>query len=359
MSAESGPDSKHMIKVLVVDDSPVVAQLLTHVLNSDCRMRVVGVVSNGEEAVEAAKKVQPDVITMDIHMPKMDGFEATRRIMESCPVPIVIVSGSLATNEVATNFRAIEAGALAVAQQPKGIGHPHFEAMANQLLQTVRLMSEVKVVRRWPRSRYAAGLPAASHVLSNRSPGTVRAVVMGASTGGPLVLQTILAGLPKDFSVPILIVQHMTPGFVYGFVEWLERSSGFPIKVASPGESIEPGRAYVAPDTLHMGIRSDDCIHLSSDPPENGMRPAVSYLFRSAAEAFGSKVIGVLLSGMGKDGVDELKVLKDMGAVTLVQDKESSVVFGMPGQAMEIGAATHTLPPEAICRMLASLVKKT
>jgi len=352
------PDNPQQIKVLIVDDSRVVAEFLTQLFNSDSAIRVVGTARNGEEAVEAVQKMNPDVITMDIHMPRMNGYEATRRIMEICPTPIVIVSGSMNTDEVATNFHAIEAGALAVVPRPNGIGHPHYGAAALELLKTVKLMSEVKVVRRWHRSRFAPVQPVVPPEI-RKLPGVIRVVAIGASTGGPLVLQTILSELPENFAVPVLIVQHMARGFVHGFVEWLGNSSKFPVRVATDGEQLKPGCAYVAPDDFHMGVGMGNRIVLSDAAHENGMRPSVAYLFRSVAEVYGSNAAGVLLTGMGKDGAEELKCMRDAGATTLAQDKETSVIFGMPGQAIQIDAAMYVLPPEGIARTLATIVSKS
>src|SRR5665811_2307336 len=198
-----------MIKVLVVEDSPVVREFLVHILGADPGIQVIGTANDGEQALEAVARKRPDVITMDIHMPKLDGLEATRRIMETHPTPIVIVSGSTDPREVATTFRAMEAGAVAVLRRPAGIGHPDHEATVRELVQTVKLMSEVKVVRRWPRVRREISVPGPPEPVVGRAPAGVKVVAIGASTGGPPVLQTILAGLPKDFPAPVLIVQHM------------------------------------------------------------------------------------------------------------------------------------------------------
>ena len=347
-----------MIKVLVVDDSPVVQELLVHILSTDPEIQVIGTADNGEEALEAVKNTKPDVITMDIHMPKANGFDATRRIMETYPTPIVIVSGSSSIQEVATTFRAVEAGALAVIPCPRGIGHPEHEATAEELLQTVKLMSEVKVVRRWPRPSTTQKAPSHVQVSARRVPAEIQIVAVGASTGGPLALQTFLSQLPKDFPVPLVIVQHMARGFVQGFVEWLTQSSGFPVHVATGGEHPLPEHAYVAPDGVHMGVGIDGRIMLSTDGPENGLRPSVSYLFRSVAQVFGRKAIGILLTGMGRDGAEELKVMKDRGAITFVQDQDSAVVHGMPGAAIKLDAATYVLPPERIAIALTGLVKE-
>lgn len=347
------------IRVLVVEDSRVVSEFITQVLNSDPALEVVGTASNGKEALEAVQRTKPNVITMDIHMPHVDGFEATRNIMETCPTPIVIVSGSSTRDNVSTNFHALEAGALAVVSRPQGIGHIHHHDSAKQLVNTVKLMSEVKVVRRWLRPKTTA-MPANVHAqkIPALSQLPIQAVAIGASTGGPLVLKTILTDLPRDLPVPVLIVQHMTPGFTQGFVEWLSYSTGFPVRVATDKEPLLPGHAYVAPDNFQMGVSTGRRIVLTRDARENGMSPSVSFLFRSVKAVFGPQVIGVLLTGMGVDGVNELKQLRNMGAITLVQDKESSVVHGMPGQAIKDNAATHVLSPQDIAKTLKTIVSK-
>jgi two-component system chemotaxis response regulator CheB len=344
-----------MIKVLVVEDSPVVQEFLVHILGEDPDIRVVGTAGDGESAIEAAQRLQPDIITMDIHMPKMSGLEATRRIMEVHPVPIVVVSGSTEPHDVAMTFRATEAGAVAVLRRPAGIGHPEYETTARELVQTVKLMAEVKVVRRWlrPRSETAAARP--SEIPPIRKPAKVGVVALGASTGGPPVLQTILSGLPRDYPAPVLIVQHMASGFVQGFAEWLAQSSALPVQLAGQGEIILPGHVYVAPDEFQMKVERGGSIALSKDAPEGGLRPSVSYLFRSLAEVYGGEAVVVLLTGMGRDGAEEMKLLRDNGAITIAQDKDSCVVHGMPGEAIKLDAAQLILPPEKIASLLCSL----
>jgi two-component system chemotaxis response regulator CheB len=345
-----------LIKVLVVEDSPVVREFLVHILGADPDIRVIGTAHDGEQALEAIARKQPDVITMDVHMPKMNGLDATRRIMETCPTPIVVVSGSIDPAEVATTFEAMEAGALAVLRRPAGIGHPDHEATARELVQTVKLMSEVKVVRRWSRARRDSIARPAQPRLE-RAPGSCRIVALGASTGGPPVLQTILSQLPKDFPAPVLVVQHMAAGFVRGLIEWLGHSSRLPIHLAAHGEQMLPGHVYVAADELQMKVERGGRIVLTREPPENGLRPSVSFLFRSVAEVYGGDAVAGLLTGMGRDGADELKLLRDKGAVTFAQDKVSSVVHGMPGEAIKLDAATLVLAPEKIAGVLAQLAR--
>jgi two-component system chemotaxis response regulator CheB len=350
-----------MIKVLVVEDSLVVREFLIQILNSDPEIEVVGIACDGEEAVKAVKEKAPDIITMDIHMPKLNGFDATRKIMENNPTPIIIVSGSSTSEEIATTFHALESGALVVSRRPAGIGHPDYEATAKELIQTVKLMSEVKVIRRWPRILKKIADSQASLIppvnLKEIEP-DIQLVAIGASTGGPIALQKIISQLPKDFPVPVVIVQHISEGFIYGFTEWLNGSSSVPIHVAENDEYLLPGHVYIAPDGHQIAVTGGNRVVLRQEKPENGLRPSVSYLFRSVAKSFGHRAIGILLTGMGKDGAKELKQMKEGGAITIVQEKDSCVIFGMPGEAIKLDAATYVFPPEKIAEALISLVKR-
>jgi two-component system chemotaxis response regulator CheB len=219
-------------------------------------------------------------------------------------------------------------------------------------------MSEIKVVRRFthetkvnpPEPNLNNGLPSIRDI---------QMVAIGASTGGPPVLNKLLSLLPADLSVPLLIVQHITPGFTEGFVNWLSGTSGFPVHIAIHGQQPLPGHGYVAPDNFHMGIVSGFRIGLSKHAPEHGLRPSVAYLFHTVAQVLGPNAAGVLLTGMGRDGARELLEMKNGGALTIAQDEASSIVFGMPGEAVKLGAAQYILPPEAIAAMLVSLLKTT
>jgi two-component system chemotaxis response regulator CheB len=341
----------HRIRVLVAEDSAVTRMFLVHLLESDPRIRVVGAVADGQAALEFVGRDKPDVVLMDIHMPRLDGFEATRRIMESQAVPIVICSANTNVKDTAIIFRAMEAGAIACIEKPLGREHGNFEAMAAHLLETVKLMSEVKVVRRVARPAAVLGAPRRSAAQP------IAAIGIGASTGGPPVLQTILAGLSKDYPVPIFVVQHIAVGFVSGMAEWLNQTTPLQIHIASHGACPLPGHVYLAPDDFHMGVSPGGAVVLTREEPENHLRPAVSYLFRSLAQAYGANAVGVLLTGMGRDGAEELKAMRDRGAVTIAQDRESSVVHGMPGVAIALGAATHVLPADRIAQTLVALVQ--
>jgi two-component system chemotaxis response regulator CheB len=354
-----------MIQVLVVEDSPVIREFLSYIFNDDSALQVIATARNGLEAIEAVDKYRPDVITMDINMPKMNGFEATRAIMEIMPTPIIIVSGSWANDEVATTFQALEAGALMVVARPTGIGHPDHETSARALVQAVKLMSEVKVVRRWPKTSkpqpatVAPPAPPAPPAPLLKGKSDFQIVAVGASTGGPLVLQTILSQLPADFPAPLLIVQHMAEGFIKGFADWLNQSSPLMVRIAANGEIMLPGNVYIAPDATQISVGVGGRLILNSDARENGHCPSISHCFRAVAQAYGKSAIGILLTGMGKDGAAELKLMRDCGAITIAQDEVSSVVFGMPAEAIRIGAAQHTLNPEQIVEYLKILANKT
>lgn len=340
------------IKVLIVDDSKVARLQLTHLIESDPALQALAAVEDGQAALEFVEARKPDVILMDLHMPDMDGYEVTRRIMESVPVPIIICTAVTNPHEVATNFRSMEAGAVAMVEKPGFHEDREYPAQVAKLLQTVKLMSEVKVVRRWPRNR----LPLASRPAIQ--PPGLQFVGIGASTGGPPVLQTILAGLPRNFPIPILIVQHIAQGFLPGLMEWLSQTSGLNVQIAAHGIRPLPGHVYLAPDDFHLGVSPSGSLLLSREEPLHGLRPAVSFLFRTLAEVCGSHALGVLLTGMGRDGADELKLMRDAGAETIAQSRESSVVHGMPGAAIAIGGATHILAADKIADTLLTLVRR-
>ena len=347
-----------LIKVLIVEDSAVARELLTRVLLGVPGIVIAGCAKDGAEALAMLAACQPDVITMDIHMPGLDGYEVTRQIMETLPVPIIIVSSSYDADDVTQTFRAMEAGAVAAVEKPPGPGAPDHETLARKLTDMVIAMAEVRVVRRWAHARTAnrGVVPAMPRAGISDAVNDIQIVAIGASTGGPPVLQTILSALPKPFPAPILSVQHISAGFVQGLAEWLTHSTGLPVAVAGEGDQVAPGRAYLAPDGFHMTIAKGGRISCIADKPEVGLRPAVSCLFRSVAAGYGRNAVGILLTGMGRDGADELKVMRECGAVTIAQDRESSVVHGMPGAAIQIGAAVHVLPPERIAAALRDMV---
>lgn len=346
------------IRVLLIEDCGADAGTLARVLNSDPQIQVVKSTRTGRGALQFLADHAADVALLDIQTPAANGFETTRTIMETSPLPIILCDGGGDARASATMFRSMEAGAVACVEKPPPANHREFNERSACLLRTVKLMSEIKVVHRWRRSRKSSAddVAAASCKANVRNP--IKCIGIGASTGGPPVLQTILAALPRDFAVPLLIVQHIAPGFLSGLAEWLAQTTGMKIHIAAHGLRVEPGQAYLAPDGLHMTIDPGGFIRLNRDEPDNGLRPSVNHLFRSLADGCGPGAVGVLLTGMGKDGAAELKRMRDRGAVTIAQDQETSIVHGMPGEAIALGAATYVFSPDRIAPALAALAQQ-
>lgn len=344
-----------MIRVLIVDDLRTHREFLNHLLSSAPDIEVVGIAENGAVGVNLAKQLRPDVITMDIHMPMMDGYQATRQIMASCATPIIILTASWDENDVHHSMLALEVGAVTALEKPYGFGHPLHEKSVSHLLDTIRIMSGVKVVTR-PLKYSTPSFEKVSPPTARPSstPVNARLVVVGVSTGGPPVLQKILSRFDEDFPASILIVQHISRGFLAGMRSWLQDTCRLPIHIPQTEETARPGNVYLAPDDMQMGIDSQYRITLKMDPPEHGLRPCAAYLFRHAAK-FGRRAIGCLLTGMGKDGAEELALMRQNGAITFAQDEQSSVVFGMPGAAVELNGATYILPPEHIADKIREL----
>jgi two-component system chemotaxis response regulator CheB len=339
-----------VIRVLIAEDSVTVRELFRELLRNAPDMAVVGEASNGIDAVALTRSLRPDVIVMDIAMPRMDGFEASRQIMIETPTPIVVVSASYDVRDVRISMHALHAGALTAIPKPSGPLSPRFEDDARQFTETLRSMSQVKVVRRWPDK---ARDPRPLAVRTGARP---RVVAIAASTGGPSAVQQVIANLPADFPLAILLVQHLAPGFVDGFASWLDTAGPLRVRVASDQEPLQPGTVYVAPDARHLGVAGHLRIALAEAPPINGFRPSANHLFASVASELGRSAVALMLTGMGDDGCKGLAALRRAGGRILVQDEQTSIVFGMPGAAIEAGLADLTLPLQDIAATLRSLV---
>lgn len=351
-----------MVKVLIVDDSHVAQMTLREILSEDPEIQVVGTVSSGKEALRFFKSLEtkPDVVIMDMIMPEMTGFQATRKIMETSPLPIVIVTSSYKPQEVEKTFQAIEAGAVAILEKPGSISRQESRESFETLRKTIKVMAGVKVVRRWPRKKMEPVPPPSRPGIDTGT--DIRILVMGASTGGPIAFQQVLSMLPADLPVPIMMVQHIGAEFIEGMIQWLQKTTGLPIHLAQNGQYMLPGHVYIAPDNIHMGVKKREIIELALSEPDEGLRPSVSYLFRSAAATYGKHAVGVLLTGMGRDGAEGLKTMKDAGAPTIAQDESTSIVFGMPAEAIKRGGAQYILPlkeiPGKILQILGSEYKE-
>lgn len=335
-----------MIRVLVVDDSRAGRELMARVIDTEPGLELTGLGDGGEKAVRLAQELGPDVITMDLHMAQREGYEAIRQIMRMCPTRIVVVGHRDDREEIDMSLRAIEMGALMLVRRPFGPGSPAYAEVALALVRAIKAMAEVRVVRRWGDVRRAPGAGAAPRR---------RLVVIGASTGGPSGLRDILAQLPPRFALPVVIVQHLAAGFTRGMAEWLAAASGYPVVVANAVETLHGGRAYLVPDGCQPAIGADLSCRLLQGAPEHGMCPSVSHLFRSVDPELRPATIAVLLSGMGKDGAAELRQLREQGAFTIAQDRASSAVYGMPGEALRLDAAMQVLEPPEIGKLLQRL----
>lgn len=345
-----------MIHILITEDSDVVATLLKAIFDAEPDLKVVGRARNGHEAVTLTHQLKPDLVTMDIRMPVMDGFEATRMIMSTDPTPIVVVSSSVNNEELRITFRAIEEGALAVIEKPHGVHHPHFAQVRTNLVETIRAMSEVKLVRR--------RCPKPTHRIFEtqvtRHTAAYKVVGLACSTGGPQALAVLLSGLPIGFPLPLLVVQHISPGFIEGLANWLRGHTLLEVKLAADGMPILPGTVYFAPDNFHLGVEWSGkqlIATLSKGRESDRFCPSGSNLFRSLADCCPTAAIGGILTGMGNDGVAGMKALHAARGTTFAQDEESSVVFGMPGVAVAEKCVDSVIPLANIAQHLTELAR--
>lgn len=348
------------LRILVVDDSALARRMLRGLLESDAGVRVVGEAADGREALARVAELRPDLVTLDVRMPVMDGVETTRQIMAYHPTPILVLTAAASGSDVDITFRMLGAGALDVMEKPRLGDAEAVEGCRRALLRKVRLLSRVRVVTHLRgRRMHAAGgthgapgtvqraeAPAALHL----SPFPV--VVIGASTGGPRAVRQVLAGLPREFTAAVLVVQHIAQGFSAGMAEWLAASASLPVSLAAEGSALRPGHVIVAPDRFDLLVQPGGVVHLSGLPLLL-QRPAIDIAMQSVAAFCGEQAVGVLLTGMGRDGAIGMRAIRRAGGHTIVQDEASCTIYGMPRAAVELGAAAAVLPPAGIAAALA------
>ncbi len=352
----------NMIKILIVEDSVTVSRYLEFIFGNDPEIVIIGSVLNGKQAVDFVKKNKPDIISMDIDMPIMNGLEATKIIMSENPIPIIIATASRNAGNIHTSMEALAAGALSVIQKPYGIGHPLEATRTARLLSMIKTLSKVKVVtRKYSKTKSIRKIASAKPAINDTMPPVTKLlnrklVAIGISSGGPQVLAKIFSGISENFPYPILIVQHITEGFINSMVSWLNSILSIPVKVAAHNEMLLSGHIYFAPDKYQMGVKFNK-IELRKCEPKTPICPSVKYLFNNLAQHSGKNTIAMILTGMGSDGSKEIKTLKNAGAFTIAQDEESSLVHGMPGEAIKNDGVDYVLNTNQIKDILAHIEK--
>jgi len=351
------PTNTKTVKIIMVDDSPVVLHIYRKLLASFPEIEVLATFSSAIDALEAIPVLQPDVITTDFHMPKMNGLEFINEVMDRFPKPILVISSSVqATGDEDTIFALLDAGAVDVFPKPMIQVEEEFRKNGTALAKKLSLISGVLTLRRKKK------LPASAYSTFEQAPeGSLdrsgfKIVTIGASTGGPQVLASIFQNLKADFPLPVACVQHISEGFISGLVEWLNNNSPLKVGFATHGGLPEKGCVYFPPEDVHLRFAPNGSFILDSSPPRSGHRPSVDETFLSAADVFGPKTLAVLLTGMGSDGAQGLKTVKQRGGFTIAQNEASCTVYGMPRAAVESGAADLTLDPGRIIQLLNNLI---
>jgi two-component system chemotaxis response regulator CheB len=353
------------IRVLIVDDSALVRQMLTAILQTDEAIEVVGTAPDPYVARDKIKKLHPDVLTLDVAMPRMDGITFLRNLMRLRPLPVVMVS-SMTEKGADVTLQALELGAVDFVAKPKVDIADSLHAYADEIITKVKMAASVRVrvLERYaaPPARVVAEIPPTAALgrqnrLTRVKP-TNRIIALGASTGGTEAIKDILSALPVD-GPAIVITQHMPGAFTGSFARRMDEMSAMTVYEAQDGQHILPGHVYIAPGDRHLLVvrrGASYVCQLDDGPPVNRHRPSVDVMFRSVAQYVGAHTVGVLLTGMGIDGAHGLKEMQNAGATTLTQDEKTSIVWGMPGEAVKLGASDKILPLEKIAAAIMELV---
>ncbi|MGY2463853.1 chemotaxis-specific protein-glutamate methyltransferase CheB [Vreelandella sulfidaeris] len=337
-----------VIRVVIADDSQVARDVLRDILSRDGDIEIAGEATNGREAVELAKRLAPQLITMDLNMPVMDGLSAIEEIMYHKGIPILVVSDR---SDAQTAYRALEAGALEV--MPK----PTFEASdAERLLERVRLLAGVAVITRLRRrslaTAYAPPIPTLTTATQSIPRDFQHVIAIACSTGGPQALVRLLRPLPADFPAPIVIAQHISHGFIDGMAQWLASLCTMPVSVGQEGEQLRPGHIYLSPSERDLCVSPRHRFQLQPSPEKSLYHPSCDVLLQSVATVYGSDAIGIILTGMGRDGVNGMRAIYQAGGTTFAQDENSSVIYGMNQEAVNAGVIQYELPLEDFAHRL-------
>jgi len=346
------------LRVMVVDDTSLYRMLVTNTLRGVEGIEVVGSAADGKIALERLEDLKPDLVTLDVEMPVMDGLTTLEHLHQRHPEIGVVMVSSLTQRGAETTLKALELGAFDFVGKPDGNDvNANREALKTGLRRVVQAFMTRRSLQSLMQSRPAASVRTPAKVEASAK---IEAVAIGISTGGPNALNEMVPMLPGDLGVPVLLVQHMPPSFTAALAATLDRKSALKVVEGADGQEVVPGTVYVAPGGFHMKVKkrgTHTVLELTQDPPEHHCRPAVDYLFRSIAEVYGKSALGVIMTGMGSDGTKGLGVMKQRGSHVLAQDEESCVVFGMPMEAIKAGVTDEQLPLGQIAPRIASLVR--
>ena len=341
--------SKEMVRVLVVDDSALMRKLIPQIIERDSSIHVVGTAMDGEFALKKIEELRPHVITLDLEMPRMDGMETLRAIMRQSRLPVIVVSAHTTQGASAT-FKALALGAFDFVAKPHDALAANMDAIATELINKIKVASQTRM----PKSQPEIPARRVKRSGQKRRP-TRRVVAIGVSTGGPNALQYVLSQLPADFPAAIVVVQHMPEGFTELFARRLDECCAIDVKEAASGDLLLAGRALICPGNRHVRVKRmplGDIVVLSEEPKVNGHRPSVDVLYRSVAQEFGRDAVGLIMTGMGEDGADALREIRESGGMTIAQDEESCVVYGMPRAAIDRGSVMRVVPLDALANTL-------
>lgn len=348
------------IHVLLVEDSPVATMILKRIIGDSPGITVVGTAKNGVEGLELIPKLNPDLICTDLHMPKMDGLTFTQEVMAEFPRPILVISASVQEDDPQNVFHLLQAGALEVFPKPRAGSSREYEAVKGELIRKIKVLSGVKVFRR--KRKTASPAPVSPKKTSSPSAvvtaqtSHIKAVVIGSSTGGPQALHTIFQSLPASFPVPIICVQHISLGFLQGLVDWLNNHCSLKVEIAKEKDFPKAGVIYFPPENQHLKIDRQGRFLCDQSLAVAGHRPSVNILFESASAYYRSQLLGILLTGMGRDGAEGLQTIRKGGGMTIAQDEATSIVFGMPKEAIALDAVQHILPIDQIASKVLTLL---
>lgn len=384
------------VRVVIIDDSALMRRMIAGMLSRDPDIQVVGEARDGHEGIRLVETLRPDVVTMDVYMPNLDGLATTEHLMAYCPTPILVLTASLSSSEVDITFQMLGAGALEVVEKPSSAEPGAIERATRDLIRRIKVLARVKVVthlrgrRRLTEEQHEARRNARSqsqrepagrdgparrgtqpaqpgavvspaieppHTSLLSTPPDFPLIVIGASTGGPRIVHRILADLPRDLPAAVLVVQHIAEGFSSGMVEWLQSASALPVALAVQDQAFRPGHVLVVPDQRDLLITAQCQVHLTQAPLLI-QRPSIDVAMQAAAEIFATRAIGVLLTGMGRDGAFGMLAIQRRGGYTIAQDEQSSTIFGMPRAAIQLGAAIEVLSPQQISPRLVALAQQ-